>query len=1327
MRAKNAARGGRKSSTTSTTASTQRFNLGELVICRYSTYPYWPATIDQTHQARYKGAHVLKRRTRRGDKVLAYWCTFSNEDTGGWVRHDRITRYHPDIVPKIRLDESDEFFDDQAEAFKVAQRAYAALPASGRVHKPPVRLPKDFSANVAINSDDEDMLQSDGEEEEDDDDDDDDDIDDEQKEKTPPKPSNSRVKRRGSGRPSTKRNGASAPAPPAASAARESEDEMDLGDDSDDDPQNNVTNDNDKEDAKPSPRKSTKRARLSNPSQSNRRSSTISTGKAQSSTGRTARTSVTPKKEPRRAPAKRKPTTAPPVSRERKRNKTSSQNSVHPPPPKRVSSELGAEQNVVEIPVPNDPSSDGTPIVKKKLNSELKPSTTDKSSDSEHDDPASPNKRSLSKPVSLDSPSVSKKRVVSKEKSGDAAKETSKGSENKAPDPDSKSEVKSSSSDAAKSSSSSVVEGTARAMSKSKSRDESSDKSKPHPKTSKEDDSFAKKSGLASAQQKSDSPNTLPGGDSNEASKKKSYPGQSTRPGGNILDPKGVGPGPKSEEKGVDDKDGDVDMKDASESTVKIDVCKGIGNEEDSKEKPVEVKIVLNGAEPEPKPASTDQNRIEAMESKKKDEGTAESVRDAKSSKPASRGGPESSNEESKGHDNSLNDGATSTSRPPKTSGTSPKQAPGTTSEKKSASDRKTTGKPQATSKENPQANTKVRDDLRKDSKTPADSPSKAGKETGFVKIDIGSKTAKEEKPKDLPEVKILSSRDMTMSKGVNGTGQKSETPDSRGLGESESAAISKRSDQQTVANKDNSVPVAKVGRSASVKGSDVVEKTGDTEPLVVSKGIKAGDADRGGSTKAADSGSEMVIVGDTAGPTASFSNAARPTTGAKQPIMVKVPSSRPPTSAEEGNKVSKANVSKSTTKEKSSGQVASKQEKLKLADDAERLAKMSENSAIQAGIASDGVQEDGTQEFHGDIGSTEVKRQASSDTTEMDVVMEGPANTLEELKDQLERARLTIGKLRSKLKALDESREKSSATASLATFVMPIAPDNLQLDLPSQDLYMSDPVDADRFVDVVQHIRKTFDNFKTRVKTAEFARNELQSQAIELQKRYEEKCETVLKAEEEAVMEERELIDILKKLLIYKVNAAELKKHKAGSLVRSIGKTCKQMPAVANLCNEIYVTWRSHFLRYLVSSTEKAKEVGEHKSDGMGLQKKDETEKRTEEKPQVGRSKAAMKSSTVVANNVEEDRAKQRQKEDQTLDKGSAGGVGAGCDDDDDDDREDGDVDMEDADNDNGDDAEMEDDESADDGDDGDEGDDDDASEKKPGGANDDDDDDLE
>lgn len=137
------------------------FKLGELVLCRYSSYPYWPATVDQTHQKVSKGKFVRWGTKHDGSRILTFWCTFSNEDTGGWVRADRMVRFHPKLVDKIRVDEDHDFYEDQISALETAEADFKKLYKDGE-NMPVPTPPDDFESGL---DGDDDELESVGEEE----------------------------------------------------------------------------------------------------------------------------------------------------------------------------------------------------------------------------------------------------------------------------------------------------------------------------------------------------------------------------------------------------------------------------------------------------------------------------------------------------------------------------------------------------------------------------------------------------------------------------------------------------------------------------------------------------------------------------------------------------------------------------------------------------------------------------------------------------------------------------------------------------------------------------------------------------------------------------------------------------------------------------------------------------------------------------------------------------------------------------------------------------------------------------------------------------------
>lgn len=137
------------------------FKLGELVLCRYSSYPYWPATVDQTHQKVSRGKFVRWGTKHDGTRILTFWCTFSNEDTGGWVRADRMVRFHPGLVDKIRVDEDHDFYNDQVTALETAEADFKKLYKDGE-NMPVPTPPEDFENGL---DGDDDQLESVGEEE----------------------------------------------------------------------------------------------------------------------------------------------------------------------------------------------------------------------------------------------------------------------------------------------------------------------------------------------------------------------------------------------------------------------------------------------------------------------------------------------------------------------------------------------------------------------------------------------------------------------------------------------------------------------------------------------------------------------------------------------------------------------------------------------------------------------------------------------------------------------------------------------------------------------------------------------------------------------------------------------------------------------------------------------------------------------------------------------------------------------------------------------------------------------------------------------------------
>lgn len=131
------------------------FKLGDQVLCRYSTYPYWPATVDTSHQAKARGKYYLVEQHPEKGTVLKFWCTFANEDTGGWVRVNRMVRFHPQLADKIRVDRAHDYYRDQISAIEAAIKDFERF-GGGEVPD----VPADFE-NGGDDEDDEDDVDED--------------------------------------------------------------------------------------------------------------------------------------------------------------------------------------------------------------------------------------------------------------------------------------------------------------------------------------------------------------------------------------------------------------------------------------------------------------------------------------------------------------------------------------------------------------------------------------------------------------------------------------------------------------------------------------------------------------------------------------------------------------------------------------------------------------------------------------------------------------------------------------------------------------------------------------------------------------------------------------------------------------------------------------------------------------------------------------------------------------------------------------------------------------------------------------------------------------
>ena len=99
------------------------FKVGELVLCRYASYPYWPAVIMDTFPPDVIQSHCCWMETKEGFFNF-YWCHFCNETKGGWVREDRIVKYHPELAKRTMVPKNHSWYEDQRDALRAALKQF---------------------------------------------------------------------------------------------------------------------------------------------------------------------------------------------------------------------------------------------------------------------------------------------------------------------------------------------------------------------------------------------------------------------------------------------------------------------------------------------------------------------------------------------------------------------------------------------------------------------------------------------------------------------------------------------------------------------------------------------------------------------------------------------------------------------------------------------------------------------------------------------------------------------------------------------------------------------------------------------------------------------------------------------------------------------------------------------------------------------------------------------------------------------------------------------------------------------------------------------------
>lgn len=194
----------------------------------------------------------------------------------------------------------------------------------------------------------------------------------------------------------------------------------------------------------------------------------------------------------------------------------------------------------------------------------------------------------------------------------------------------------------------------------------------------------------------------------------------------------------------------------------------------------------------------------------------------------------------------------------------------------------------------------------------------------------------------------------------------------------------------------------------------------------------------------------------------------------------------------------------------------------------------------------------------------------------------------LQKVQAELEAVNQQNAKLKKTLRRRERELEELNNTSDTAmvTFSPPEQPKAEEIKVPEEKLFRSHPVASERFAAIMKDLHNRFEKFKGSASAVEEAKSTLKVEKEKMAAAYKELAEKVTKAEEEAIKGETEIVTLLKEILLSDVQVMDLRQHKAGNVIRGMGKTCKDLPSIAMFCSQIYVSWKTQVLSFVKTSS---------------------------------------------------------------------------------------------------------------------------------------------
>lgn len=197
-------------------------------------------------------------------------------------------------------------------------------------------------------------------------------------------------------------------------------------------------------------------------------------------------------------------------------------------------------------------------------------------------------------------------------------------------------------------------------------------------------------------------------------------------------------------------------------------------------------------------------------------------------------------------------------------------------------------------------------------------------------------------------------------------------------------------------------------------------------------------------------------------------------------------------------------------------------------------------------------------------------------------------------LEGELAEANATIKQLRKEISKKRRELSEAKPPTSVSIHV-PEGPmdDDTSADTPPDCTHGTKAMTPEAFTSTMEKLNHSFANLKRLNKAAIEGRAALVNEADEATKSLQESFAVVAKDEQAAITAEETMNQILRTLIISRIEMEDLRSQQAGKIVVKIGKMCKELPAVRSLTHALTRNWRRQCISTMEDGGEAASPTG--------------------------------------------------------------------------------------------------------------------------------------